>query len=88
MSMRPLNFGQVPAPGASVTVQLDYCVRALKEIERWSNENSAKTIAQGFTMTNVTVDRTFNADTVAVAELADIVGTLIADLARGGSKRT
>jgi hypothetical protein len=30
--------------------------------------------------TNVTPDRAFNADTVAVAELADVVGTLIADL--------
>lgn len=33
-----------------------------------------------YTPTNVTTDRTFDADTVAVAELADIVGTLIADL--------
>lgn len=30
--------------------------------------------------TNVTPDRAFNADTVTVAELADVVGTLIADL--------
>lgn len=37
-----------------------------------------------YTATNVTTDRTFDADTVAVAELADVVGTLIADLrARG-----
>lgn len=37
-----------------------------------------------YTPTNVTTDRAFDADTVAVAELADIVGTLIADLqARG-----
>lgn len=33
-----------------------------------------------YTPTNVTPDRSFNADTVAVAELADIVGTMIADL--------
>jgi hypothetical protein len=37
-----------------------------------------------YTPTNVTTDRSFDADTVAVAELADIVGTLIADLERGG----
>lgn len=37
-----------------------------------------------YTATNVTTDRSYDADTVAVAELADIVGTLIADLrARG-----
>ena len=40
--------------------------------------------AETYTETNVTPDRAFNADTVAVAELADIVGTLIVDLrARG-----
>lgn len=33
-----------------------------------------------YTLSNVTPDRTFDADTVAVAELADIVGTLINDL--------
>lgn len=35
-----------------------------------------------YTPTNVTTDRSFDADTVAVAELADVVGTLIADLQR------
>jgi hypothetical protein len=33
-----------------------------------------------YTITNVTPDRSCDADTVAVAELADVVGTLIADL--------
>lgn len=36
--------------------------------------------AQTYAASNVTTDRTYDADTVAVAELADIVGTLIADL--------
>ncbi len=34
--------------------------------------------------TNVTVDRAYDADTVVITELADIVGTLIADLQRKG----
>lgn len=33
-----------------------------------------------YTLTNVSVDRAFNADTVLIAELADVVGTLINDL--------
>lgn len=33
-----------------------------------------------YTVTNGTTDRTYNADTVVVAELADIVYTLIEDL--------
>lgn len=37
-----------------------------------------------YTPTNVTTDRAFDADTVAVAELADVVGTLIADLQAAG----
>lgn len=37
-----------------------------------------------YTPTNVTTDRAFDADTVAVAELADVVGTLIADLQTAG----
>jgi hypothetical protein len=36
--------------------------------------------ADGYLPTNVTPDRAFDADTVTTAELADVVGTLIADL--------
>jgi hypothetical protein len=36
--------------------------------------------SSAYTPTNVSTDRSFNADTVAIAELADVVGTLIADL--------
>lgn len=39
-----------------------------------------KGTVQTYTPTNVTTDRSFDADTVVVAELADVVGTLIADL--------
>jgi len=41
----------------------------------WSHALSA-----AYTPTNVTTDRSFDADTVAIAELADVVGTMIADL--------
>ena len=44
----------------------------------------AKKTQPDYTTTNVTPDRAFDADTVAVAELADIVGTLIADLTAQG----
>jgi hypothetical protein len=37
-----------------------------------------------YAATNVTTDRSFDADTVAVAELADVVGTLISDLRQIG----
>lgn len=41
-------------------------------------KNSA---AKTYTIDNDSADRAFDADTVAVAELADVVATLIADLA-------
>jgi len=37
-----------------------------------------------YTPTNVSTDRSFDADTVVIAELADVVGTLIADLQSRG----
>ena len=36
--------------------------------------------ANAYTLTNVTTDRAFDADTVAISELADVVGTLVNDL--------
>lgn len=40
--------------------------------------------ANTYTPTNVTTDRAFDADTVVITELADVVGTLIADLKASG----
>jgi hypothetical protein len=46
--------------------------------------NGALQGVQTYAATNVTTDRAFDADTAAIAELSDVVGTLIADLrARG-----
>jgi hypothetical protein len=49
----------------------------------WVNVNTVPQ-AQAYTPTNVTPDRSYDADTVLVAELADVVGTLIADLQAAG----
>lgn len=38
-----------------------------------------------YNTTNVTTDREFDANTVTLAELADVVGTLIADLKAAGT---
>jgi hypothetical protein len=40
--------------------------------------------AQTYTVTNGSTDRAFDADTVVVAELADVVYTLLVDLASMG----
>lgn len=42
------------------------------------------TASAAYTPTNVTTDRSYDADTVLIAELADVVGTMIADLQAKG----
>lgn len=39
---------------------------------------------EAYTVTNVTVDRDYDADSTTTAELADVLGTLIADLQEAG----
>lgn len=45
-----------------------------------NNKKGDTAIPQTYTPANVSTDRAFDADTVAIAELADVVGTLIDDL--------
>jgi len=54
-----------------------------KADNKWYESPSIGT-SQTYTETNVTTDRAFDADTVAIAELADVVGTLIGDLRAKG----
>jgi len=55
----------------------------------WVNPNTLVTfpvtaVAQTYTPSNVTTDRTFDADSTTLDEIADVVGTLIADLKTSG----
>ena len=61
----------------------DSMVLICKADTKWYELPSIGTV-QTYTEANVTPDRDFDADTVAVAELADIVGTLIVDLRAKG----
>lgn len=62
--------------------------RRLKRLERVAQDVGTSAAAQSarrvYSVANLTVDRTYDADTVAVAELADVVGTLIKDLQDAG----
>lgn len=76
----------------SITVSVPILVAAINNGATGLTIGSAGTDKLGFfgtapvirvaayTPTNVTPDRSFDADTVLIAELADVVGTLIADL--------
>jgi hypothetical protein len=66
--------------------KIDNAQRRIAELERENASLQAfataiRNAAAMYTVSNVTVDRTYNADTAVVAELADVVGTLIADFA-------
>ncbi len=64
-----------------------YWIKALSPLYEPGPVSAMLTITptlQTYTPTNVTTDRSYDADTVVVAELADIVGTLIADLQAKG----
>lgn len=84
--MRRLALGS-PPPGASPEQKIDWCITAIKQIERASYEIEATTASDSFDPSNVTETRAFDADTVNVAGLADVLGTLINDLKRRGQKR-
>jgi len=64
-----------------------YCKEDGARTELYYREGNSGDVTQltnpeiaAYTTTNVSTDRSFDADTVAIAELADVVGTLIADL--------
>jgi hypothetical protein len=66
-----------PSPGAlSITHNRNYYLHWIGFEYIDGNET--------YTVTNVTTDRSFDADTAADAELADVLGTLIADLRAKG----
>lgn len=72
---------------ASPTLE-DYLFRIRSDLEAINAELIAATDALAaltaatdpYTPTNVTTDRSFDADSTTVDELADVLGTLIADL--------
>lgn len=63
---------------------LNAMVRTL-EIRLSTLEQPANEVA--YTSSNVTASRSFDADAATVAELADVVGTLIQDLQKAGDVR-
>ena len=49
-----------------------------------TNDITVTAVAQTYTPTNVTTDRSYDANSTSLDELADVVGTLIADLQTSG----
>jgi len=77
------SFGKITAPNAVIDVEGDSLFNgALEHTGTTFGLYSTTPVVQSaaYTPTNVTPDRTYNANVTSVNELADVVGTLIADL--------
>ena len=85
--MSSISFGQPPGPFSSLEDKIDYCIRALREVEIRSNDVTAQQIADNFTITNLNEDRALDCDSTSTAELADLIGTVLQDLKDRGPKR-
>lgn len=69
---------------------IDEVVQCLVSIVRELNEinvvlmdtvnNNADSVSTGWTMTNVSSDKVLDADSTSLAEVADVLGTLITDM--------
>jgi hypothetical protein len=70
----------ITTEGSGAKLLLDAQVGGVSKFAVSNTGKITSALAQTYTATNVTTDRSYDADTVLVAELADIVGTLIADL--------
>lgn len=78
-----IDFATVP-PGMTATYYCDGGNGAGQGVGHWNRTAYASAASAAYTPTNVTPDRAFDADTVAVAELADVVGSMITDLQSAG----
>lgn len=76
---RPTS-GEEPLQGSAIYFSTDTNILSVWDGDEWVEFARIPAAPAVYAASNVTVDRTYDADTVVVAELADIVGTLIADL--------
>ena len=62
-------------------------LNALQEVALASVESDPAVIASNFTVENYTETRNLNAGTATTTDIANVLATLISDLARGGAKK-
>lgn len=85
--MRPVAL---PSPGfdqTSLSPVERWLVEAVRSIALASHDQVTEQTADAYTITNLTASRTLDCDAATTAELADVVGTLLADMKNRGPKR-
>jgi|6_EtaG_2_1085325.scaffolds.fasta_scaffold101829_2 hypothetical protein len=71
-------------PSAPVEYDRRWASQLINQIESNISNINLSASSSVYTMTNVTADRTLDADSTSTAELADVLGTLITDLKERG----
>jgi hypothetical protein len=84
--MRPVPLAPVPF-NASTDAKVDWCIKQIQAIVSASHQNDPNIAADGFEVDNLTITRSFDADSTTLAEVADVLGTFLSDLKNRGSKR-
>lgn len=83
--MRPVALGK-PAI-KELEAWKKWAEQCFAELERASQEDVAA-VAADFTVTNLTELRSFDASTATLADVCNVLGTLLEDLQNRGSKRS
>lgn len=76
-----------PPPSMRNSVEGRYILGMLDALSKASFENDPAVIASDFVITDFVETRTFDAATATTTDIANVLATLISDLARGGAKK-
>lgn len=80
--MKPLFLGP-PPQGGTVDMKLDWCMRALMQIEM-ATQADPLAIADTFTVTTPTAKHALDVSTATTLDVAKVLGTLLLDMRRRG----
>ena len=77
-----IRQGRLPSPPNSYDQR--WANQLVNQIEQNISSTNLAASSARYTVTNLTKDRTLDADSTSTAELADVLGTLITDLRERG----
>ena len=77
-----IRQGRLPSPPTSYNQR--WASQLVNQIEQNISSTNLAASSERYTITNVTTDRALDADSTSIAELADVLGTLITDLRERG----
>lgn len=85
MGLKNLFFGQPSQRNAEG--RLSWAERCLRRIETESRDSDWSDVAKGFTLATFTETRSLDPATATATDVANVLCTLISDMAKRGAKR-